>query len=422
VLILKKKALCKSIMETTKILDKNNNLCNIRNISLQDNNRHMKFSFNSIALSILAIVGLALSPAFIGSAAADATSTNLVVNGSFETPVVTDPSGWDIFPSGTPGLGWDVFWGPNDATTYNGQTRPEPANLELQQNGHLGYQAADGNQWAELDTDWFGPNTPSMSYPSSVNIYQNIPTIPGDQYALSFEFSPRPDAPNANENIIRASWNDDTVADISRANISGTHNEWETYNYTLLASSTVSKIGFCDLGIPDGVGTYLDNVIITDLGASTTATSTNPGGGGGTGTTTATSTDPGNGGGGTGTTTATTTPTGGSGGGGSSSNGGSSGGAVTASGYGGNFGGPSSGGGQVLGASTGPSTTASTGSGALPPYDPGEVLGASTSSLPNMPYTGTNGNAVIASILGYVGALIVSEALIKYFRAQKTQK
>ena len=52
-------------------------------------------------LTILFVASLVTIPV-------QASDGNLVVNGDFETPVVPPGKAWEIYDSGTPGLGWTV--------------------------------------------------------------------------------------------------------------------------------------------------------------------------------------------------------------------------------------------------------------------------------------------------------------------------
>ena len=105
---------------------------------------------------------------------------NLVVNGSFEAPVVTQASKWDAFAVGTAGLEWAAEWvGGSD--TYQGHTRPEPALVEL----HKGiWTPYDGAQYTELDSDWTGPVNGYNGEPASVKISQTLATCAGGKYEI----------------------------------------------------------------------------------------------------------------------------------------------------------------------------------------------------------------------------------------------
>jgi len=92
---------------------------------------------------------------------------NIVVNGGFEEPVVTTEEKWDIYTSGEI-LGWSVEWMPGPSM-YEGYTRPSEANIELQRRV-FDWMAAEGCQWAELDSDWDGPVNGIHYEPTSVRI------------------------------------------------------------------------------------------------------------------------------------------------------------------------------------------------------------------------------------------------------------
>lgn len=346
----------------------------------------------------LAVLGALVLPLYPDAALG---ATNLVTNGNFENPVVSHPHKWDMYPSGG-SLGWTVEW-LSSITMHNGYSRPEPATLEYQQQGHLGYNAYEGQQYAELDSDWAGPNGPDMSFPSSVRIYQDVQTTPGQVYELTFAFSPRPEAPSIMENVLNVKWGALTLDTIARASNSGNQTEWQKYTYHATATASTTRLEFSDGGTPNAVGTYLDDVMLVAFGGgagtstgTSTGTTTNPGGGNGT--STATTTNPG---GGNGTSTATTTP-------------------------------PTSGGGGSTATTTNPAPgsviapmTGGGGGGFSAPSGGGQVLGADTNTLPDsmptgMPYTGASGNAAIAYALAYLAAIIASEAVIRAYRNRRS--
>lgn len=186
---------------------------------------------------------------------------NLIENGDFETPVVTNNAKWDIFPSGTTGLGWLVEWFGGSAT-FGQHNRPETALLEL----HRGVNSwntsgGEGNlQYAELDSDWFGPNVNVQNEPASIAISQDIPTIPGKNYKLTFDFSPRPYKGNT-ENVLGVSWGGVSEAPISA--VGGAQTIWTPHTFNFVATTSITKLMFKDLGISNSEGTFLDNVKLT---------------------------------------------------------------------------------------------------------------------------------------------------------------
>ncbi|MBU0757277.1 MAG: DUF642 domain-containing protein [Nanoarchaeota archaeon] len=181
----------------------------------------------------------------------------LVINGGFETPVVTATQNWNIYPSGTTNLGWNVNWY-STSTSYNSYTRPSIANLELQR-GVSGWFPAEGSQYAELDTDWNGLSGSLNGEPASVSMFQDLATIPGETYKIRFMFSPRPET-SSQDNILVFSWEGAVKDTISAAGQSNT--AWSTHEYEFKATSSTTRINFDDAGIPNSLGTFVDDVSV----------------------------------------------------------------------------------------------------------------------------------------------------------------
>ena len=186
---------------------------------------------------------------------------NAIINGDFETPIVTTPQKWDVYASGTTDLGWRVQWAPSVPGSYGGQERPYPAKLELQA-GYDGWNAQSGDQYAELDGDWDGPDGSLGGEPASVEIYQDLTTTAGETYNISFHFSPRPGTDISN-NTLEFSWNGSIVDTISQAG--GSDVDWTEYTYSLIATFSVTRIQFADRGTSDSLGTFLDNVVAYEV-------------------------------------------------------------------------------------------------------------------------------------------------------------
>jgi len=179
---------------------------------------------------------------------------NLIFNGGFERPIVTNPSKWDIFPNGTPTLRWNIEWQSNQ-TSYKGVTRPDIALIELQRLP-FDWIPAEGYQYAELDSDWDGPGGSLNGEPATIKIYQNVKTIPNATYLLTFSSSPRP-LTNSSNNILELRWDDSVQAIISK---NSSIINWSYYAFNLTATKNLTKLQFAELGIPDSLGTFLDNV------------------------------------------------------------------------------------------------------------------------------------------------------------------
>lgn len=169
-----------------------------------------------------------------------------ILNGGFEAPVVSANSGqWEVFPSGTENLGWNITW----VNDVDGD--PDPALLELQTTG-LGWTGEEGSQWAELDSDYGYDDNEK----GSVNISQSINTIAGAKYKVSFKFSARPNT-DEDDNSLKVLFGtiDQTV---SLPSVSDTN--WTEYSYETVADGTVTVLQFTDMGNADTYGTLLDDV------------------------------------------------------------------------------------------------------------------------------------------------------------------
>jgi len=179
----------------------------------------------------------------------------LVINGDFEAPMVMTPEGWDVFPSGTPGLGWMVEWVMPDPAA------PQIANLELQR-GVSGWTSYDGAQHVELDSDWEGPDG-AFGQPASVRIYQDVCTKPGRTYTLSYAWSPRPGYP---DNVLEVYWNGSIVATHSGSG-SGSP-EWTAVTLSGFEGATppakTTHLEFVEAGPADSWGMLLDAVSLTE--------------------------------------------------------------------------------------------------------------------------------------------------------------
>ncbi len=78
-----------------------------------------------------------------GTAPSCDPNVNLIQNGGFEAPVVTNAAKWDIIPSGTAGLSWIVNWF-GGSTSFNSVSRPAIANCR---------DPGPGLEWLERDLD-----------------------------------------------------------------------------------------------------------------------------------------------------------------------------------------------------------------------------------------------------------------------------
>lgn len=174
---------------------------------------------------------------------------NLISNGGFESPDVTNASGWQLYANGDVNLDWAVSWVNPDGN------EPEDANLELH-GGVNGWLPYEGSQYAELDTDYGSP----AGGAASVEISQEIDTVPGVTYEVSYAFSPRPDTA-LGENKLEL-WVDGVLEQNQGPLAGGGANSWTTHTYSFEAENETTTIAFKDEGTPNSVGTFLDAVSV----------------------------------------------------------------------------------------------------------------------------------------------------------------
>jgi len=186
-------------------------------------------------------------------------SANLIVNGGFEEPIVTNGAKWDIVPNGTDGLGWNVDWFSTE-TTFGETIRPETAVLEVW-NGLNSWLSFEGSQNGELDTDWGGPDAQIPGEePASVIISQNIDTVPGVEYTLHFAYSARPNRPSTDNALVFTV--NGVESSVIEADSVSTPN-WLEYTFTFTATTWTSSVSFRDAGAANSYGMLIDDVWVS---------------------------------------------------------------------------------------------------------------------------------------------------------------
>ncbi len=167
-----------------------------------------------------------------------ARAQNLLVNGSFETPPVTNKT-HAMFP--------------DPATMYPWQTTaPE---FELWTNGWVNHKtgvgpthSADGGQNIEI-----------LSNTNQATVWQVVPTIPGSNYVFSFFHTPRPGTPS----VLTVSLNTNIVAVFYENGVGLTNFAWEQFATNFTADSNYTTVSFSDLSLNyGGAGTHIDGVTI----------------------------------------------------------------------------------------------------------------------------------------------------------------
>lgn len=188
------------------------------------------------------------------------TQENVLIDGSFENPEVTNPAKWDIFPS--PAGGWNVAWRSDIPATFGPQNRPAIANMELHEN--VVGSAFQGDQYVELDSDWGGPSDSGNGEPASTVIYQDIATTPGATYQVQYRFAARPNTP-ASDNRVEMSWGG--VVENDTGNLAGAAGPivWNLVSDTVVATTTTTRLAFTDLGTANSMGSFVDDFSLVKI-------------------------------------------------------------------------------------------------------------------------------------------------------------
>jgi hypothetical protein len=165
---------------------------------------------------------------------------NLLVNGSFETPVIPPATFLDFGIGGEPaGFAWTV-------TTNT---------VDIVSNGFLGGTAFDGVQWLDL-----------VGFGSTGGIEQTFVTTPGQQYTLFFAYAnnPGPGVPVPVSADVTVTSGADTLLNQSISHGTSTTSglDWTPFSMTLTATGTSATLAFDEtVGGANG-GVFLDAVSI----------------------------------------------------------------------------------------------------------------------------------------------------------------
>lgn len=157
------------------------------------------------------------------------TGRNLLANGNFEQSRVRTGQ-YGVFESVK---GWDVLSG---------------SGIQIDKRANTFGSAARGKSWAELDSN------------SNSAIGQNVDVITGKDYQVSFQYSPRQGL-SAATNGIQVFWDDKLIDTVTKAG--GSRNQWEKFSYGVKGGNGgSSQLSFKAVGTSDGVGGFIDNVIV----------------------------------------------------------------------------------------------------------------------------------------------------------------
>lgn len=200
-------------------------------------------------MQYLTALVLASSPLWAGAqSTATVTGPNLVKNGSFEDYGVTAAQGYkDFYTSG-----------PNRNTTA-AQTGWTIASNGLEiRNNNVG-TASDGVAFAELDVN------------RNSSIYQDIATVVGQTYLLTFDYSNRTGS-SLSTNGLNWTFGAATAAAPALAVNNTGNNVWSTFSVLVKATSTLTRLTFAASGTSDSLGTSLDKVSVATAAVPEPAT------------------------------------------------------------------------------------------------------------------------------------------------------
>lgn len=184
-----------------------------------------QFMVGSVALGLLSF----------GVSARPAAAFDLVSNGSFEDPSLPTPS-YNIYDS-IPG--WQLLPG-------------SQSGLEVQNN--VAGSPYSGQQFVELDGN------------AVSGIYQDLATVVGQVYKLTFAFSARP---GVADNKLNVTWGGVPVAALLANGAGLADTQWQTFSYDLIATSSTTRLSFDNFGEQsDSLGSYLDAVSVEESAAA----------------------------------------------------------------------------------------------------------------------------------------------------------
>ena len=192
--------------------------------------------------SKISLALIASASAAVGGLATSASASSLVTNGGFESNTVTVTDPFTTVTGGTDIGGWTVT---GDSVDIIGNY----------------WQAAEGSHSVDL----------SGNAPGGVT--QDIATIPGATYAVSFEMSGNPD--QASLDPMSVSWGGSEVSSSPYVFDSSTASKldmnWTPYSFTATAAGTSTTLAFAS-ETSGPYGPVLDDVSVTQVSGVTGAT------------------------------------------------------------------------------------------------------------------------------------------------------
>jgi hypothetical protein len=155
---------------------------------------------------------------------------NLLVNGSFEDVAIASGS-YSLFAA-IPG--WSIDTGPF---------------IEIQ--NHVAGSPHDGNQYLELDST------------ANTSVYQDVLTVVGAPYRLTFWYSPRPGIASSSNGVDLMIDGNLTALLIGDGTANG-DTVWTQYSFLVIGDGS-TRIEFAGVGTSDSLGGYIDAVSLTTV-------------------------------------------------------------------------------------------------------------------------------------------------------------
>jgi hypothetical protein len=199
------------------------------------------------------VVGLAW-PVTSAASPSHVVSPNLIVNGSFETPVVA-AGGYQLYSNGQTFPGWTAVYKPGNIAIVSGSFKE----------GGFSFPAEAGSQWVDLT------GTTNLR---GTGVVQTVPTVPDATYQVSFYIGNvyDPGGPYGTSSAVNVYF----LTDVSvTPPIPGFKNVlgrgvrrivWERFSFTFIAKTSATKMWFENSDPPTDTLNGLDNVSVVRVG------------------------------------------------------------------------------------------------------------------------------------------------------------
>jgi hypothetical protein len=184
--------------------------------------------------------------------AMSSSAANLLINGSFETPIVPVGS-YILYPDGSAAItGWQVV----------GNTGANVAIISgaFAQNG-VSFPAQDGVQWLDLT---------GTSNTLNEGVQQTVTTTPGQMYQLSYYVGNTTGGGIfGTTSTVNVSIDGTPTFFDTNSTVSPTTQNWEQFTHIFTATSGSTTLGFLNGDPPSDNNNGLDNIVLTEFNGTT---------------------------------------------------------------------------------------------------------------------------------------------------------